>query len=487
MKLSELLLNYKYDILYGDVSCDVINIAYDSRKVKENYLFICIEGYKTDGHSYASIAVENGSNVLIVQKEINIEKYNNLKAIIKVEDTRECFAYISSIFFGLPSKDFYMVGVTGTKGKTTTTYMIKSIFEKYNEKVGLVGTIRNMIGNEILPTDKTTPESYDLQNLFVEMKSKSINSVVMEVSSHALDLYRVGFINYDIGIFTNLSRDHLDFHHNFENYLNAKIKLFNQSKIGLVNIDNEYGEEVVKRAKCKVYTMGINKDSDIMAYDIVEKRESVEFKVRSIWGNSSFKINVPGRFMVYNALASIATALIRGIEFNYIKEALSNISVPGRAELVDIKKDYSIIIDYSHTPDSLENILKTMKDFVKGKLICVFGCGGDRDKTKRPIMGEISAKLADFTIITSDNPRTEDPDSIINEIEIGVKNNTKNYVKITDRRLAIKHSMMIAKKDDIVILAGKGHETYQIFKDKTIHFDEREVIFELLTELENKK
>lgn len=464
----------------GNMEAEIGGIAYDSRKVRDGSVFVCIEGFKFDGHDYISAAIENGAKVLLVQKQAD---YPDGITVIRVEDTRYALAYISDVFYNHPSSKFNLVGVTGTKGKTTTTFMIKSVLEVESRKVGLIGTIANYIGNEVIPTQRTTPESYDLQALFSDMVEKKVDSVVMEVSSHALELHRVSCCDYDIGIFTNLSQDHLDFHETFENYLNAKIKLFKMCKKGLVNIDNDYGKEVVKKAECELYTYGIESDTDIKASDIKKFPNSVEFHVKTPWSSGNIRVNIPGTFTIYNALAAIGACSLMGIPFESIKKGLENVSVPGRAEVVYTGPDYTVLIDYAHSPDSLENILTTLKSYCPGRLVSLFGCGGDRDRTKRPIMGEISGRIADFTIITSDNPRTEEPEAIIRDIEAGTKKTKAEYVTIIERREAIKYALVNAKPKDVIVLAGKGHETYQIFKDKTIHFDEREVVKEILEEL----
>ena len=479
MKLKELIKGLNIVEFEGDMEIEIESIAYDSRKAKEGSVFVCIEGFKVDGHKYIPQAIENGTRAFIVQKEVEMPAG---MSVVRVEDTRYALASISDIFFGHPSGKFNLIGITGTKGKTTTTYMIKSILENYGQKVGLIGTIANMIGDEVLPTDRTTPESYDLQELFCDMVQKNVKSVVMEVSSHALELHRVSCSEYDIGVFTNLSRDHLDFHKTFENYLEAKIKLFGICKKGLINIDNEFGKRVVENARCEVYTMGIDNEADIRAVDIAHHPNSVDFKVISPWFEGKISVSIPGKFSVYNALAAIGSCALMGVPFEYIQKGLAGVRVPGRAEIVDVGKDYTVMIDYAHSPDSLENILTTVKAYAPGRVVCVFGCGGDRDKTKRPVMGRISGQLADFTIITSDNPRTEDPEMIINDIEEGIKETGAAYIKIVDRREAIKYALMNARDKDIIVLAGKGHENYIILKDKTIHFDETEVIREILNE-----
>ncbi|KNY24940.1 UDP-N-acetylmuramoyl-L-alanyl-D-glutamate--2,6-diaminopimelate ligase [Pseudobacteroides cellulosolvens] len=480
MILKELVEGLDILEICGDINANITNIAYDSRKVRNDTLFVCIEGFKVDGHQFVAAAIENGVKALLVQKNVSVPEGIT---VIRVADTRLALAHVSNAFFENPSDKFTLFGITGTKGKTTTTFMIKSILEKVGQKVGLIGTVANFIGNETIPTERTTPESYDLQALFGDMVEKNVNSVVMEVSSHALELHRVSCCNYDIGVFTNLTQDHLDFHETFENYFNAKMKLFKMCSKALINIDSDYGErawEAASAASGKVYTFGIHKEADFKAVNIVTNPDSVEFDLVSMWGNGHLKVNIPGVFTVYNALAAIGCCILGGISLDDIREGLLNTRVPGRAEVVYTNDKFTVIIDYAHSPDSLENILKTIKDYSVGRVVCLFGCGGDRDRTKRPIMGEISGRLADLTIITSDNPRTEEPESIVRDIEEGIKRTDGAYITIVDRREAIKYSLENAQKGDIILLAGKGHETYQIFKDKTIHFDEREVVLELL-------
>ena len=477
MLLKDLIKGLEIEEIKGDINKDITSIAYDSRKAKENGIFVCIDGYKQDGHKYIKNAISNGANVIFVQKDVG--HFDNV-TLIRVQDTRYTLAYISDVFCGKPSKNMNIIGITGTKGKTTTTYMIKSILEKFNQKVGLIGTIVNKIGDITLEASRTTPECYDLQVLFKDMYEHKAESVVMEVSSHALELSRVASVDFNIGAFTNLSQDHLDFHKTLDNYLDAKIKLFNLCKTGVVNIDSKYGKKVVDKAKCRVYTYGINNDADFVAYDIKTYPNKVTFKVKSSFINDDIEVNIPGIFSVYNALCAISITALMNVPGDAIKEGLKSVVVPGRAEIIETNDKYTIMIDYAHSPDSLENILKTVKEYAKGRVVCVFGCGGDRDTTKRPIMGEISGRIADFTIITSDNPRTEEPEAIIKDIEDGTKKATNNYITITDRKSAIKYAIDNALQDDIIVLAGKGHETYQIFKDKTIHFDEREVVRDIL-------
>ena len=483
MLLSDLVKGLEIVSSKGSLDVEIKDIAYDSRKAKTGTLFICIEGRTADGHNFIPNALENGAKAVVVQKEVNIPED---VAVIRVKDTRYALAYISAVFFGHPSKKFKVIGITGTKGKTTTTYMIKSILEAAGQKVGLIGTIANYIGSEKLHTERTTPESYDLQSLFAEMAEKKVDSVVMEVSSQGLELHRVSLSDFDIGVFTNITRAHIGGkeHKSFEDYLNAKIQLFKMCKKGLVNIDSKYGESVIKAAECSIITYGINQNADIKAQDILKNPDSVEFMANTPWGSDRIRVNVPGTFSVYNALAAIGVCRLMKIPFEFIKSGLKDIRVPGRVETLKTGRDFTVIIDYAYTPDSLENVLTTLKEHAPGRLVCLFGCGGDRDRGMRPLMGKISGTIADFTIITSDNPRTEEPVSIIRDIEAGIKETNGKYITIVERREAIRHAIINARPGDIIVLAGKGHETYQIFKDKTIHFDEREVVREILDELE---
>ena len=481
MVLKELIKGLSVLSISGSDNMEITGIAYDSRKVRKGYLFVCIDGTTTDGHDFIPQAIENGAAAIVVQKD---GKLPEEISIVRTPDTRYALAHISDAFYGHPSGRFKLVGVTGTKGKTTTTFMVKAILESAGKKAGLVGTLGSRIGDRMLYTERTTPESHDLQSLFSEMVDEGVDSVVMEVSSQGLALHRVSCCDYEIGVFTNLTKDHIGpkEHSSMEDYLEAKTRLFRMCKKGLVNNDSEYADEIMKKAECVLLTFGIHKKSDIMAADIVKHPQSVEFKVVTPWFSDRMKVNIPGKFSVYNALTAIGVCGMLGISSEAIKAGLEKVQVPGRAELVNTGRNFSVMIDYAHTPDSLENILSTVKDYAPGRVVSVFGCGGDRDKTKRPMMGEISGRIASFTIITSDNPRTEDPEAIVNDIEEGIRKSGGSYIRIVDRREAIKYALNNALADDVIVLAGKGHETYQTFKDKTIHFDEREVVAEILDE-----
>ncbi|NJD02299.1 MAG: UDP-N-acetylmuramoyl-L-alanyl-D-glutamate--2,6-diaminopimelate ligase [Ruminiclostridium sp.] len=481
MVLKELIKGLNVLNITGSDNVEISGIAYDSRKARKGYLFVCIDGTTADGHDYIPQAIENGAVAVVVQKDAKLPEEI---CMVRTPDTRYALAYLSDAFYGHPSGRFKLVGVTGTKGKTTVTFMIKSILESAGKKAGLVGTLGSRIGDRMLYTERTTPESFDLQSLFSEMVDEGVDSVVMEVSSQGLALHRVSCCDYEIGVFTNLTKDHIGpkEHASMDDYLEAKTRLFKMCKKGLVNNDSDYVNEIKKKAECVLLTFGIEKKSDIMAVDIVKHPQSIEFQVVTPWFSDKIKVNIPGRFSVYNALAAIGVCGMLGISGDAVKAGLEKVQVSGRAELVNTGRDFSVMIDYAHTPDSLENILNTVKDYAPGRVVSLFGCGGDRDRTKRPMMGEISGRIADLTIITSDNPRTEDPEAIVNDIEEGIKKSGGRYIRIVDRREAIRYALNNAAAGDVIVLAGKGHETYQTFKDKTIHFDEREVVAEILNE-----
>ena len=461
------------------VDVEIASIAYDSRKVTRGSLFVCVEGYRQDGHEYVDDAIRKGAIAILACKEIEVPKE---VILIKHHNTRKALAEVSSNFYQSPTKKINLIGVTGTKGKTTTTFMIKSMLEQKGHKVGLIGTIANYVGEKIIPSERTTPESLELQQMFLEMKEQGVDSVVMEVSSHSLDLYRVHACEFDVGVFANLSRDHLDFHMNFENYFDAKSKLFDICKYGVVNIDDQYGRRILEESKCETISFGIENESNVRAENIKISPEGTRFEVVDKRSNEKIEISVPipGRFSAYNALAAIAACQRYDISVENIINGLKSLKVPGRAETVETNGEVAVVVDYAHSPDSLENILQAVNAYATGRIVVIFGCGGDRDRTKRPIMGEIAGKLAGFTVITSDNPRTEDPDAIIAEIEEGIKKTRGEYIIISDRRKAIEYAIKNFRKDDVILIAGKGHETYQIFKDRTIHFDDREAALEVM-------
>lgn len=481
MQLSEILNGMEFELISGNCEMDIDGINYDSRLIEKSNLFICIEGYATDGHEYIDNAFKNGATAIIVMKDL--KKVPNC-TVIKVKDTRKAMALAGANFYGKPADKMKIIGITGTNGKTTSTYMMKSILENAGYKVGLIGSISNYIGEKKLTTHRTTPESLDLHKLFRQMVDEKVQYCVMEVSSHSLYLDRVYGIKFSQGIFTNLTQDHLDFHKTFENYYNAKLILFKNSLNSVVNIDDGYGVRVFHDVKGNKTSYAIDKDADVKGSGIVMHSRGIDFNMEYKHNKSLVKLNIPGKYNVMNALGSAAACLEERIDFKTVVQGLEKMEfVPGRCEIVTKKYDlpFEVIVDFAHTPDGLENILKTAKEFTKGRLISVFGCGGDRDRTKRPIMGEIASELSDIAIVTSDNPRTEEPMDIIDEIVQGIKK--PNYHIVENRKEAIKMAMKMAKKDDVIVVAGKGHEDYQILKDKTIHFDEREVIADIVKEL----
>ncbi|HAT4251621.1 TPA: UDP-N-acetylmuramoyl-L-alanyl-D-glutamate--2,6-diaminopimelate ligase [Clostridium perfringens] len=481
MILKSLLKGLDYEVIKGNEESKVQNIRYDNRKIEQGDAFVCVKGFKVDGHSFICDAIKKGANVLIVQEDVSVQEDIT---IIKVRDTRKALAIMSSNYFGNPKDKLKIIGITGTNGKTTSAFIIKSILEKAGFMTGLIGTIANYIGNKKVDAVRTTPESYELHELFKNMVDAGVEYCVMEVSSHSLDLDRVYGIQFEEGIFTNLTRDHLDFHKTFENYYNAKFKLFERSNHSIINLDDPYGANIVKDieergVKTKVSTFSIEKESDFKAFEIKSHSNGSEFKV-NLEKVEEFYINIPGEYNIYNSLGCIICAHNLNIPMDKIKEGLSDVVIPGRCELVAKDKNlpYSIIIDYAHTPDGLENVLTTVKAFTKNRMISVFGCGGDRDKVKRPQMGKIGCELSDIVIITSDNPRSEEPMDIINDIVKPL--NYDNFVIEVNRKEAIRKAMNMALEGDVIVIAGKGHETYQILKDETIHFDEREVVYDIL-------
>ncbi|MBE6007806.1 MAG: UDP-N-acetylmuramoyl-L-alanyl-D-glutamate--2,6-diaminopimelate ligase [Lachnospiraceae bacterium] len=481
MKLSKLVEGMEYVFLQGDMDCEIKKIDYDSRKVEEGSVFLCVTGFKTDGHIYAKSAVEKGAVALVCERDI--EGIDSSVTIIKVASSRAALSILSENFYDHPASKMTMVGVTGTNGKTTTTYLVKSVLDHIGNKVGVVGTIENRIGDKRLHTERTTPESLELCELFDMMVKEDVTHTLMEVSSHSLDLHRVDCCKYDVGIFTNLTQDHLDYHITMDNYKAAKGKLFEISKNAVINIDDAAGSYMISKAKGRILTFGIDNDADLKAENMNITANGVTYTLKYEGNEYVVDINIPGKFSIYNSLGSIGACLIMGIAMEDILAGLKeNYGVPGRFQTIKSNRGFNAIVDYAHTPDGLENILNTAKEFVKGRIITVFGCGGDRDRTKRPIMGEIGGRLSDICIITSDNPRTEDPEQILKDVEEGTKKTGCPYECICDRKEAIFRAVEIAQEGDLVVVAGKGHEDYQIFKDKTIHFDDAEIIREAFGE-----
>lgn len=477
----------------GSLDIEITGIAHDSREVKPGMLFVCISGEKADGHMYARQAVQNGAVAVLAQREMS---FSEPVSVIQVEDTRNAALKIAPYFYEYPARRMRLIGITGTNGKTTTSYLIRSILREAGYKVGVIGTIQILIEDEALPVHNTTPDVIDLQAVLFQMAQRKMDFVIMEVSSHALALKRVAGCEFDTAVFTNMTQDHLDFHKSFENYLAAKAKLFDlltaadcvkQGKTAVVNADDAAAETILAHAKCPAFTYGMKSDASLRAEKVEVLAGGACFTASGAFGKLDLMLKITGIFNVYNVMAAIGAALAQGVAPEVIKRALEAFtSVPGRFELVDEGQDFSVIVDYAHTPDGLENILKTARQITDRRIITVFGCGGDRDQTKRPIMGRIAAQLSDVIIATSDNPRTEDPEFILSQVEEGVLSalcEEKVHEKITDRREAIERAIEIARSGDIVMIAGKGHEDYQILKDRTIHFDDKEVAREALRRL----
>ena len=484
MKLKELLRNIPVLHHTADLELDITDVHYDSRKVTAGSLFVAVTGFASDGNRFIPMALSKGAVAVVTAK-----KPEDDIPYVLVESDRLALALLGCNFFGHPAKAMTMIGVTGTNGKTSTTLLLKQVLEKVlGAKVGLIGTMANLVGDEEIPTERTTPESFDLQALFGRMRDAGCSHVVMEVSSHAVTLERIGGTHFDIAAFTNLTEDHLDFHKTMDAYCDAKAELFRRCDKAVINVDDSYAPRILEAAACPVLTTSVAAEEGLHAKNLELLAEGISFT--AVCGEETAEVHlpIPGKFTVYNALTVMGIAKQLGISLAACAEALKTAQgVKGRVEVVPTPgTPYSVLIDYAHTPDGLENVLSSVKDFCKGRLIGVFGCGGDRDPMKRPIMGEIGVKLSDIAIITSDNPRTEDPMAIIEDILKGVKQEYGEYIVMEDRRAAIRYAMDIAEKDDIIVLAGKGHETYQEIHGVKYHLDEREEVAAHLQELRNQ-
>lgn len=466
----------------------ILTLVHDSRKVEPGTLFVCIPGATVDGHDFAGEAIHKGAVAVLAEHPV---ADTGSVPVLLAPDVKKALESISPWFFGEPAKRLRMIGVTGTNGKTTTTHIIRHIFNLAGRPCGVIGTLHTLIGDRILPVKNTTPDVLDLQSSLAAMVSGGMSAVAMEVSSHALSLGRVAGCEFDAAVFTNMTQDHLDFHGDLNSYRDAKAKLFRQldaadavkpGKAAIVNLDDPVGRFMLEQTKARAITYGIEQAADLRAVDVSIRPEGCQFRVVGAMEDFLIQSRLTGLFNVFNLLAAASVAYAEGIGASEIKAALESFShVPGRFERVEVDKPFSVIVDYAHTPDGLENVLRTAKQFVTGRLIAVFGCGGDRDRTKRPIMGALAARYADQVIVTSDNPRSEDPDFIIGQIMAGI--NTveaqRRTEKITDRRQAIASALDMAGPGDVILIAGKGHENYQILADRTIHFDDREVVREL--------
>lgn len=484
MKLSKLLEKLEYTVLAGNTDIEISTLVYDSRKVQKDSVFVCISGSVRDAHEFIPDVVKNGAAAVIVEKDVTPV---DGVTYIKVEDTRLALAYMSAAYFDYPAKKIKTIGITGTKGKTTTTYMVKSILESAGIKTGLIGTIESICGDKHTPAANTTPESYMVQKLFAEMADEGMDAVVMEVSSQALKLHRVSGFTFDIGVFTNLEPDHIgeNEHKDFEEYMHCKSLLFRQCRLGIFNGDDEHLEGIMKGHTCEVETFGYKSINNLVAENVELKKEhgalGVKYHVSGLL-DFDVEVNVPGKFSVYNSLTAIAICHHFNVAKEAIKEALCHVSVKGRIEIVSVTKRYTIMIDYAHNAMALESLLTTLKEYEPGRLVCLFGCGGNRAKSRRYEMGEVSSRLADLTVVTSDNPRNEEPMDIINDILVGVSKADGRYVTIPDRKEAIRYCMENAQAGDIIVLAGKGHEDYQEICGVKHHMDEREIIADIIKE-----
>ena len=481
MKLIKILSGIKYEVVKGDIEIEVNNISYDSRKVGKEDAFICLVGASLDGHDYIEKAIESGANTIIVQKDINIDSD---VTVIKLEDTRKSLSRLAINYFDNPSSELTTIAITGTKGKTTTSFMIKNILEEDNKKVGVIGTMGVFFGDKHYSTVNTTPESYDIQKYLREMVNDGVKYLVMEVSSQALKVGRVDGMMFDYGVFTNLSEDHIgdNEHKDMEEYIYCKSLLFKMCKNGIFNIDDIHYNEMIKDCTCKVYTFGHNKEANLVIdkVELLRKEHFIglEMKTSGIV-NDVFLVNTPGEFSAYNSACAIVVTTLLGCNIDSIKDALSKVAVRGRVEIVPVSKKYTVIIDYAHNGVSTESILTTMRKYNPKRIVSLFGCGGNRSKDRRYDMGKVSGKYADLSILTEDNSRYEDVNDIINDIEVGIKKTDGKYIKIPDRREAIKYAIDNAEEGDIILILGKGHETYQEKNGERTHFDDREEVLKL--------
>lgn len=486
MNLKDITKDYIFSLVKGSLDINITGIENDSRKIQKGNLFIAEKGFTVDGHDYINKALENGAIGIVIEKDVPISEDIT---VIKVESSTDALAKFSSMFYEEPWNKLELIGITGTNGKTSITYFIKSILEKNNKKIGIIGTIGAIIGNENVKIENTTPNALVIHGLLKNMVEIGTDSCIMEVSSHSLELKRVEYMDFQIGLFTNLTKDHLDYHETMDNYFNSKLKLFYKTnKFNIINIDDSYGKKIVEiiGERVPLLTYGIKENADIFATNIEFTLSKVRFSLNTPKGSIEILLNVPGEFSVYNALAAATCAYAYGISLETIKQGLESVEgIKGRFEVVPTNTDYTVIIDFAHTADGLDKVLTVIDQFAEGRKIVVFGAGGNRDKTKRPEMGETVGRHADLSIVTSDNPRYEDPEMIIEDILVGTKKSKGKYVKMVDRIEAIKYAIDNAKPKDIILLAGKGHETYTIIGGKTIPCDERQIVLDYLASKNN--
>ena len=492
MKLKKICEEIEYTLLQGSMETEVRDIIYDSRKIAQGTMFVCMVGAVTDGHKYIPDAIEKGASVIVLEKEEEATQIPETITVLKVESARRALAYMSAALFDHPARKLVTIGLTGTKGKTTTTYMIKKVLEMAGKKVGLIGTIGAMIGEEHLPSKNTTPESYELHRMFAAMVEAGCEYMVMEVSSQGLKLDRTAGIQFDYGIFTNLSPDHIGpaEHESFEEYMECKSLLFRQCKVGIVNADDEHVDGILKGHTCIVKTFSAEKEADLMASNIgfinEDGKLGMHFDVTGCM-ECQAKVHIPGRFSVYNSMVTMLVCHLAGIGQEAILEGLSKVQVKGRVEMLPVSKDYTMIIDYAHNEVSTRSVLTTLMEYHPKRLICVYGGGGNRSKLRRYDMGEVTGEMADLCVLTCDNPRDEDIRDINNDIKVGLAKSNGKYIEIDDRKEAIAYCMMNAQPGDMIVLLGKGHENYQEIKGVKYHFDEREAVAEILDEIREGK
>lgn len=486
MILFDILKDIEYEVLQGDINCEISDLVYDSRKITEKSVFVCLVGANVDGHTFVNQAVEKGASAVIVSKAV--ENIPENMAVIKVDNTRRALAFMSAAYFGYPAKELKTIGLTGTKGKTTTTYMVKSVLEAAGNKTGLIGTTGILIGDELIPAKNTTPESYEIHKLFRQMVDNGCKYAVMEVSSQGLKYDRVAGINFDIGVFTNFSPDHIgpNEHDSMEDYATSKSILFRNCKTAVVNIDDESADTILKGHTCEVVSYAINNNADLKAENIEFIKENgklgMKFKTEGAV-NYDFTVYTPGMFSVYNSLVTIYICNLLGVDNTAIAKGLETVKVRGRVELVPCSPDFSVIIDYAHNEVSTKSVMNTLAEYKPNRMICVYGGGGNRSKLRRYDMGEVTGAMADLCILTCDNPRDEEIKDINNDIKIGLARSNGKYIEIEDRKEAIKYAIENAQKGDFIVLLGKGHETYQEIKGVKYHFDEREAVAEIKEEL----
>ena len=489
MRLDKLLERLDYKVLQGTDQTEITTLINDSRKAEKGSVFVCISGAVSDGHSYAADVAAKGAAALVVEHEVDIPAD---VTVILVKDTRYALALMSAAYFGYPAEKMKIIGITGTKGKTTTTYMIKSILDGVGHKVGLIGTIEAIIGEKHIPAANTTPESYTIHKYFAEMAEAGCDCVVMEVSSQGLMLHRTAGIPFEIGIFTNLGKDHIgpNEHKDFEDYKRCKGLLFRQCRLGIANVDDKYFKDVFRNATCRVETFGFSENADLRAENVkLVSRPGYLGVAYHVSGLMDFdvEIDIPGNFSVYNSLTAIAVCRHFQVPAEKIKEVLKQAKVKGRIEMIKVSDEFTLMIDYAHNAMSLESLLTTLKEYNPKRLVCLFGCGGNRSRDRRYEMGEVSGRLADLTIITSDNPRFEEPQDIIDDIKIGIGRTDGKYVEICDRKEAIKYAIANGQPGDVIVLAGKGHEDYQEIRGVKHPMDERVLIAEVLEELKQER